>query len=126
MAHQGAGGLFRPKPSLRPVFHNDCWVLLLLEPLTHELQCPRILGDGPDDLLRRAIWHMCLNLQRYLHVCIDKTREMRDDLLADPSGIPADAGRVEPDRPMEPRPVPKLGPAGIDERTAPLEIRLRL
>ena len=25
-----------------------------------------------------------------------------------------------------PRPVPKLGPAGIDERTAPLEIRLKL
>ncbi len=28
--------------------------------------------------------------------------------------------------PFQPRPVPKLGPAGIDERTAPLEIRLRL
>ena len=25
-----------------------------------------------------------------------------------------------------PRPVPKLGPAGIDERTAPIEIRLKL
>ena len=26
----------------------------------------------------------------------------------------------------EPRPVPKLGPAGIDERTVPLEIKLKL
>ena len=28
--------------------------------------------------------------------------------------------------PFGPRPVPKLGPAGIDERTAPLEISLKL
>ena len=27
---------------------------------------------------------------------------------------------------IDARPVPKLGPAGIDERTAPLEIRLKL
>ena len=37
-----------------------------------------------------------------------------------------DVAQEARDGSCRPRPVPKLGPAGIDERTAPLEIRLRL
>ncbi len=56
------------------------------------------------------------------------SRPIESSLCADPVINPpqADASSTYYLHHTGSRPVPKLGPAGIDERTAPLEIRLRL
>ena len=53
---------------------------------------------------------------------MDFLRRFKRALVVSKSGIML----IDDEEFGKPRPVPKLGPAGIDERTAPLEIRLKL
>src|SRR5690242_17399727 len=58
-----------------------------LEPMSVELQCPAVLGDGTHDLISRALWKFRCDLEPDGHVGADLANEMRDYLFGNSAGV---------------------------------------
>ena len=56
---------------------------VVLKPVTGELQVPTVLGDGPDDVIRGAVWEPGFDLQGDRAICTDLSRQVRDHLFGD-------------------------------------------
>lgn len=63
--------------------------LLGFEPLALELQCPAVLGDGADNLIRSAIRKGCLDLEDDRDLRAHLPRKVCDHLVRDPASIAA-------------------------------------
>ena len=68
--------------------------LLLLKPLTPELQRPAVFGDDTHDVVRYTIRQTRIDLKRDAHVGAAQALEMRDDLLGDAAGVVPNTRRI--------------------------------
>lgn len=75
--------------------------LLLFKPLVGELQCPAVLGDGPNHVIRRAVWNLSLNLQGHFHIGAHQADKVRDHFIGDSPSIATYAGWVKTDASMK-------------------------
>ena len=74
----------------------------LLKPVALEFECPAVFGDGPDNVIRNALWDVRPDLKSYFHIGIHKGREVLHHFLGDLPGIPAKPRRIEFNRTIEP------------------------
>ena len=65
-------------PDLRP---DQAWELLLLEPVTRELQRPAVLSHRAHNMIRRPIRYLGLHLDSHCHRCPDQAGEVSDDFI---------------------------------------------
>lgn len=70
-------------------------VLLLLEPVTGELQRPTVFSHRTHHIVRRAIRYISLDLERDSHFGVDQSDQVRDHFLRDLSGVTPYAIRVQ-------------------------------
>ena len=81
----------------------------------------RLLDDIDAGLVDQIVVYKVDRLTRSLSDFAKLVERLEEALFQSGCFFSAYPGHPQP--PSAPRPVPKLGPAGIDERTAPLEIR---
>src|SRR6266571_5391608 len=89
-----------PKNAHVRELRNDA-PLLLLEPMTRELQRPAVLGHCAHDIVRCPSRYLGVHLDRYRHRRPDQTGEVRDDFIRYSAGIAADAVCIEDCRAVE-------------------------
>jgi hypothetical protein len=75
---------------------------LALEPLAGELQGSAIFSNSANDLIRRAGWNFRLDLKRHLHGRADKSSEVCDNFVGNPTCISSHARGIEVHSTVEP------------------------
>ena len=69
--------------------------LRFFEPVGFEFEGLTVLGNHPLGLLRDAVGHIRIDLNRDPHLGLWQDRQVLEDLLGDPARVPAGAVRVQ-------------------------------